>query len=204
MAWTWILLILYAPAIRTEVWLGHGCIGYRMHLELGTGTLLWFGHGCCGYRMLLEHARNYSLGMGALATEWSWNTNVIMVWPWMLRMLQEHERMYGLGMDGLVIALTRTRLLLCCGHACAGHHMQRYWPAWTFKEFQRVKLEQRNELTIPAPRAKLRGRAKKKLRGMSNTRNTSLSKQTNAPVPLICLYGPEPTELVCRVWTCTV
>ena len=83
---------------------------------LGTRTELWFGHGCSGHRMLLEHERNYSLGLDALVTVCSWNTNGIMVWAWMLwsayalgtltglwfghgcssqRMLWEHERRYG-------------------------------------------------------------------------------------------------------------
>ena len=74
--------------------------------------------------MLLEHERNYDLGMDALVTACSWNTNGIMVWAWMLwspyalgtrtdvwfghgcsgqRMLFEHERDYGFGMDALVI-----------------------------------------------------------------------------------------------------
>ena len=51
---------------------------------LGTRTLLWFGHGCSETRMLLEHERYYGLGMDALRLVCSWNTNVIMVWAWML------------------------------------------------------------------------------------------------------------------------
>ena len=47
---------------------------------LGTRTLLWFGHGCSGHRMLWEHELYYALGMGALFTVCSWNTNFIMVW----------------------------------------------------------------------------------------------------------------------------
>ena len=43
-----------------------------------------FGHGCSGHRMLLEHERNYDLGMDALVTVCSWNTNGIMIWAWML------------------------------------------------------------------------------------------------------------------------
>ena len=120
--------------------LEHICSGYRMLLEheryymvwawmlwlsyaLGTRTSLWFGHGCSGYRMLLEHERYYGLGMDARVIVCSWNTNVIMVWAWILwlsyalgtrtllwfghgcsgyRMLLEHERYYGLGMDALV------------------------------------------------------------------------------------------------------
>ena len=91
-----------------------------MDAARGTRTELWFGHGCSGHRMLLEHERNYGLGMDALVTVCSWNTNGIMVWAWMLwspyalgtrtelwfghgcsghRVLLEHERNYGLGMD---------------------------------------------------------------------------------------------------------
>ena len=46
---------------------------------LGTRAEIWFGHGCSGHRMLLEHQRNYGLGMDALVTVCSWNTNGIMV-----------------------------------------------------------------------------------------------------------------------------
>ena len=91
---------------------------------LGTQTLLWFGHGCPGHKMLLEHKRYYGLGLDALVIASSWNTNVIMVWAWMLwssyalgtrtslcfgrgcsghRKLLEHERHCGFGMDALVI-----------------------------------------------------------------------------------------------------
>ena len=73
--------------------------------------------------MLLELERDYGLGMDALVTVCSWNTNGIMVWAWMLwslyvletrtalwfghggsgdRMLLEHERNYGLGTDAWV------------------------------------------------------------------------------------------------------
>ena len=51
---------------------------------LGTRTELWFGHGCSGHRMRLERDRNYGLGMDALVTVCSWNTNGIMVWAWIL------------------------------------------------------------------------------------------------------------------------
>ena len=53
----------------------------RMHLEheryygLGMGYLV-------GTR--LEHERNYGLGMGSLVRVCTWNTNVIMVWAWIL------------------------------------------------------------------------------------------------------------------------
>ena len=45
---------------------------------------LWFEHRCSGKLMLLEHERNYGLGMDALVSVCSWNTNGIMVWAWML------------------------------------------------------------------------------------------------------------------------
>ena len=74
--------------------------------------------------MHLEHERYYGLGMDALVSACSWNTNGIIVWAWMLswsialgtraelwfghgfsgeRMHLEHERYYGLGMFALVI-----------------------------------------------------------------------------------------------------
>ena len=34
--------------------------------------------------MLLEHERNYDVGMDALGTVCSVNTNGIMIWAWML------------------------------------------------------------------------------------------------------------------------
>ena len=68
---------------------------------------LWFGHECSGHRKLLEHERNYGLGMDALVTVCSWNTNGIMFWAWMLWLP------YALG--------TRTELWF--GHGCSGHRM---------------------------------------------------------------------------------
>ena len=150
MVWAWMLWSAYALGTRTRLWFGHGCSGHRMlwntneimvwawntneimvwawmlwpSYALGTRTRLWFGHGCSGQRMLLEHERDYGLGMDALVSVCSWNTNEIMVWAWMLwsayalgtrtrlwfghgcsgqRMLLEHERDYGLGTDALVI-----------------------------------------------------------------------------------------------------
>ena len=52
---------------------------------LGTRTFSWFGHEGYSYRMLLEHKRYCGLGMGATVPVCSWNTNVIMVWAWMLQ-----------------------------------------------------------------------------------------------------------------------
>ena len=54
---------------------------------LGTRTFLWFGHGCSGYHMLLKHEHYYGLGMDALVVVCCWNTNVVMVWAWMLWLL---------------------------------------------------------------------------------------------------------------------
>ena len=93
------------------------------HICLGTRTELCFGHGCSGHPILLEHERNYALGMDALVTLSSSNTNGIMLWAWILwspcpprtrtelcfghgysghPVLLEHERNYALGMDTLV------------------------------------------------------------------------------------------------------
>ena len=94
--------------------------------------------------MLLEHERDSGLGMDALVTVCSRNTNGIMVWAWMLwsadalgtrtrlwfghgcsghRMLWEHERDYGLGMDALVMYALGTRTGLWFGHGCSGQRM---------------------------------------------------------------------------------
>ena len=76
MIWTWMLWLAYA---------------------LGTRTELWFGHGCSGWRMLLEHEQNYDLGMDALVSVCSWNTNGIygiMVWAWMLGLCLDRTRKY--------------------------------------------------------------------------------------------------------------
>ena len=61
-------------------------------------------HGCFGDRVLLKHERNYGLGMDALVTVRSRNTNGIMSLHGCFgdRMLLKHERNYGLGMDALV------------------------------------------------------------------------------------------------------
>ena len=67
----------YALGTRTELWFGHGCSADRM---LSERTELWFGHGCSGHRMLFQHERKYGLGMDALVTVCSSNTNGIMVW----------------------------------------------------------------------------------------------------------------------------
>ena len=95
--WAWVLWSPYALGTRTEL--------------------------CSGHHVLLEHERNYRLGMDALVSVCSWNTNGIEVWAWILwspyalgtrtqilfghgcsghRMLLEHERNYGLSMGALV------------------------------------------------------------------------------------------------------
>ena len=57
---------------------GQGCSGSRVLLEKeGYYALICFGYGCFGYRMLSEHERSYGLGMDALVTVCSWNTNDI-------------------------------------------------------------------------------------------------------------------------------
>ena len=142
MVWAWMLWSPYALGTRTETWFGHGCSGHRMLLEhdrnyglgmdalftvcswntngimfwawmlcspyaLGTQTELWFGHGCSGHRMLWEHERNHVLGMDALFTVCSWNTNGIVVWAWML------WSPYALG----------TRSLVWFGYGCSRDRM---------------------------------------------------------------------------------
>ena len=54
------------------------------HGEPSTNVIMSFGHGSSGECMLLEHERNFGLGMDALVSVCSWNTNGIMVWAWML------------------------------------------------------------------------------------------------------------------------
>ena len=69
MVWAWMLWSSYA--LPTPY-------------ALPTRTEVWFGHGCSGQRMLFQHERNYGLGMDALVTVCSSNTNGIMAWAWML------------------------------------------------------------------------------------------------------------------------
>ena len=56
-----------------------------------------------------KYERNYGLGMDALITVCSWNTNGIMVSAWMLWLSHplKDEWNYGLGMDALVIELIK-------------------------------------------------------------------------------------------------
>ena len=116
-------LIIQRTRTRTSLWFGHGCYRDRMLLEheryygLGMGATMTV----CPF----EHQRSYGLGMGALVTVCSRNTNVLMIWAWVLwsayalgtrmsfwfghgcysdRMLLEHRRYYGLGMDATVTA----------------------------------------------------------------------------------------------------
>ena len=70
---------------------------------LRTRSLLWFGHGCSGHCVLSEHEHYDGLGMDALVTVCSWNTNAIMGWAWM------HWSPYALG----------TRTLLWFAHGIA-------------------------------------------------------------------------------------
>ena len=78
MVWAWMLWSLYALGTRTESWFGHECSGHRM--LFGTRKESWFGHECSGHHMLLEHEEKYGLGMDALVTVCSWNTNGSIVW----------------------------------------------------------------------------------------------------------------------------
>ena len=102
----------------------------QLPCALETRTLLWFGHGCSSYRMLSKHERYYGLGMDAPVIVCSRNTNVVMVWAWMLqlpcaletrtllwfghgcssyRVLSKHERYYGFG-------IVCSSCLLCSHH----------------------------------------------------------------------------------------
>ena len=125
-------------AIMVGAWMRWGLYA------LGTRTLLWFEHGCARYRTHSEHERYYGLGMDALVAVCSGNTNVIMVWAWMLWISDAlgTQRYCGLGMDALVIVCSGntnvimvwawmlwfsdalgTRALLWFGHECSGYRM---------------------------------------------------------------------------------
>ena len=84
MVWAW---MLWSPTVCS--WKRNFIIVWAWMIwspyALGTRTEFWFGHGCFGPRMLFEHERYYGLGMDALVTVCSWNTNGIMVLAWMLR-----------------------------------------------------------------------------------------------------------------------
>ena len=76
--------------------------------------------------MLLEHERNYDLGMDALVTVSSWNTNRIMVWAWML------WSRYALGTRTVIMVSAwmlwspyalGTRTEVWFGHGCSGQRM---------------------------------------------------------------------------------
>ena len=107
MVWAWMLWSVYALGTQWEVRFGHGCSGHRM---LSEHERFYGLHGCSCQRMLFQHERNYGLGMDALVTVCSRNTNGFMVWAWMLwsaYMIFQHERNYGLGMDALVTVCSR-------------------------------------------------------------------------------------------------
>ena len=100
--WAW---VLWSPrAFGTRTFFVVSAWVLWSAYALGTRTFLWFGHGCYSAGMLLEHERYYGLGMGAPVTICSWNTNVIMVWAWMLSSSSalQHECHFGLGMDATV------------------------------------------------------------------------------------------------------
>ena len=105
-------------------------MGVSLHrLGPGRNCRVPFWHGCSGEPRLLGREPNYGLGMDALVTVCSLNTNEIMVWAWMLWSLYaletrrslymarawilsqshsiEHERDHGLGMDAVVIVGSR-------------------------------------------------------------------------------------------------
>ena len=156
--------------VRSSYWAWSSGILITLHIQLWspysprTRTLLRLGHGCSDHRILLKHERSYGLGMGAPMTGCFWNTNVIMVWAWVLswpsalgtrtllwfehgcshdHMLLEHERYYGLGMDALVSVCSwntnvimvwawmlwspyslEARTLLWFGHGCCSQVLQ--------------------------------------------------------------------------------
>ena len=91
---------------------------------LGTRPLLWFGHGCSRHRMLWEHQRYYGLGMDALVTVCSGNTNVIMVWAWMLKSpyaLANAIMVWAWVLKSPYALATQTSLWF--GHGCSSHRM---------------------------------------------------------------------------------
>ena len=87
---------------------------------LGTPTLLRFGHGRFDQRMLWEYERYYGLGMDALISACSGNTNVMVVWAWML------WSAYALG----------TPTLLWFGHGCFGQCM-----FWEHERYDNLGME---------------------------------------------------------------
>ena len=93
-----------------------------MHSE---HALLWFGPGCSGERMHSEHERYYGLGMDPLVIGCTWNTNVIMVWAWMLRLLDvlgtRTSLWFGYGCSGE--RMHSEHALLWFGHGCSGERM---------------------------------------------------------------------------------
>ena len=116
----------------------------QLSCALETRTLLWFGHGCSSYRMLSKHERCYGFGMDAPVTVCSRNTNVIMVWAWMLQLpcALETRTLLWLGMDAPVIVCSRntnvimvsvwmlqlsyaleTRTLLWFRHGCSSYRV---------------------------------------------------------------------------------
>ena len=160
MVWAWKLWSPYAFGTRREIWLGmhalatacswnaNGTMVWAWMLwspyALGTRMELWFGHECSGHCMLSEHERNYGLGMDALVTVCSRNTNGIMIWAWKLwspyalgtrtelwfgpgssghRMLLEHEEKYGWACMLWRPHALGTRTELWFGHGCSGHRM---------------------------------------------------------------------------------
>ena len=104
MVWAWVLVSSDAAEHEHAYGLGMDA------LVIGcsqTRTCLWFGHGCSGHRMQSD-------------------TNMLMVWAWMLWSSDavRHEHAYGLGMDALVIRCFQKRAEKCFGHGCPGHRMQ--------------------------------------------------------------------------------
>ena len=125
---------------NTNVIMVWACMLWQPY-ALGTRTLSCFGHGRIANRMLSEHERYHALGMHALATVCSRNTNVIMVWAWAHRqpyalgtgtlswfghgrianrMLSEHERYHAFGMGASPTVCSRNTNVI----------MLWAWPHW--------------------------------------------------------------------------
>ena len=82
------------------------------------------GHGC-SRRMHSEGERYHGLGMDPLVIGCTWNTNVIMVWAWMLRLLDvlgtRTSIWFGHGCSGE--RMHSEHALLWFGHGCSGERM---------------------------------------------------------------------------------
>ena len=106
---------------QTELWFGHGCSGYRTHLNTNRimvwAWMFWLSHSFEHKQTYMvwawmfwlshsfEHKQNYGLGMDALV----------------IAFIRPQTDFHGLGMNVLVIALCRTQRELWFGHGCSGY-----------------------------------------------------------------------------------